>query len=308
MNARRGILAALPAAGAVAGLVFLGYVAAPHWDSVRTASRDLAPGWLLAAAAALVLHNLVAFAIWRGCLRATGVKLSGMQIADTYVPSLLARYVPGRVWSHGVRMALARRAGISMGDVTGAVGYEIILALASAGLVALVALRATAIDQRIRLAAVLLTIACVVVLIVARVATARDRVPAVLRRMGLSSASAGTAVLAWVGAANVLAWLVYGLVHWYLARAIAPVPLSALPVITGSVALAWIGGYLSVIMPAGIGVREGLLAIFLAPLLGVGPVVVLAATSRLLAIGLELLIFAGWSLWRFTGTRRGRPA
>jgi hypothetical protein len=85
---------------------------------------------------------------------------------------------------------------------------------------------------------------------------------------------------------------------------LAGVAAGTLPFVTGVVALAWVGGYLTVIMPAGLGVRDGLLALLLAPLLGSGPVLLFVASARVLALVLELLIFAGWVLGKFSSCRR----
>ena len=303
MNPRGAVTGALSIVGMLAGMALLAYVAAPHWAAVRVAGSGMSPLWVLAAALALSIHYAVAFGIWLACLRATGARATARQAADTYVPSLLARYVPGKVWSHGVRMALARRAGMSMTEVTGAVGWEILLALAGAGVVALAATWNTALDPRIRIATALFTIACFVMVAAVKLLASRPSAPAILRRLGLGG-TAGAGFLARVGVAHLAGWLVYGVAHWCLARAITPIGMDAFPLLTGAVALAWIGGYLALITPAGLGVREGLLTLLLAPHLGAGPVLVLAGGSRLLALGLEIVLVVGWSTGR-SGARTG---
>lgn len=293
MNVRGVVTGALSILGMLAGVAVLAYVAAPHWDAVRTAGREMSIPWVVAAAVALSLHYVIAFGIWLACLRATGAGTTLRQAADTYVPSLLARYVPGKVWSHGVRMALARRAGMSMTAVTGAVGWEILIALAAAGVMALVATWDTALDPRIRLVTAWFTLACVAAIAAVKVMAAKRVAPPTLRRLGLAG-TAGTGILVRVGVAHFAGWLVYGLAHWSLARAIAPVEIGMYSLVTGAVALAWIGGYLALITPAGLGVREGLLTLLLGPYLGAGPVLVLAGSSRLLALGLEIALVVAW--------------
>ena len=305
MNVRGVVTGALSILGMLAGMALLAYVAAPHWTAVRDAGRGMAPCWVFAAALAMSLHYAIAFGIWLACLGATGARPTARQAADTYVPSLLARYVPGKVWSHGVRMALARRAGMSMTEVTGAVGWEILLALAVAGLVALVVTGNSALDPGIRLATALFTLGCFVLIAAVRCVAARQSAPLILRRLGLAD-SAGIGFIARVGVAHLAGWLVYGVAHWFLARAIAPIGIDALPLVTGAVALAWIGGYLALISPAGLGVREGLLTLLLAPHLGAGPVLVLAGASRLLALGLEIVLLVAWSTWRSRARGRER--
>lgn len=308
MNVRQGAVLAVSFLGAAAGIALLVQVVAPHWTLAREAIHDLSLAWILLAAALLALHYLLAFRIWRGCLRASGVVLSDARMTDTYVPALFARYVPGKVWSNAVRVALARRAGASLPEVTGAVGWEALLVLATGALLALATLWPIGIDPRIRWAAAGLAAVCIATFVGARWAIGLRRGPSLLRRLGSAAAPAKANALLRLGAVNVLAWLVYGLAHWSLARAIAPVTLSHLPLIVGAVALAWIGGYLALITPAGLGVRDGLLGLFLAPMLGAGPVVVLVAVARLLALLLELLILLVWTVSRRRATRGMSPA
>ena len=305
MNVRGVVTGALSILGMLAGMALLAYVAAPHWAAVRAAGRGMSPLWVLAAALALSLHYAIAFGIWLACLRATGARATARQAADTYVPSLLARYVPGKVWSYGVRMAIARRAGMSMTEVTGAVGWEMLLALAGAGVVALAVTPGTAIDPRIRMATALFTLACFVMVAVVKLIASRPSAPSILRRLGLGG-TAGAGFLARLGLAHLAGWLVYGVAHWCLARAITPIGMDAFPLVTGAVALAWIGGYLALITPAGLGVREGLLTVLLAPHLGAGPVLVLAGASRLLAISLEIALLLAWSSSRSGATAGAR--
>ena len=297
MNSPRAFRGAVSILGAAGGIAFLVYVARPHWAGVRDAGRDLDPAWLAAAVVALAAHLAISFAIWRMCLSVTGAVVDSRRAADTWIPSLLARYVPGRVWSHGVRMMLARRAGIALPEVTAAVGWEILLAIMAASLVALVALAGTAIDARVRAAVAALAVGTVVTLVALQVVAARAGGSRMLRRLHLHR-SVPFAMLVRLAAAHLAGWAIYGFAHWALARAIAPDATAEFGLVTGGVALAWLGGYIAVFTPAGLGVREGLLALLLAPVLGAGPVVLLAALSRIATIGLEIVLFMGWSLGR----------
>lgn len=303
MNLRRAVSRALPLVGTLAGIAFLVHVARPHWVALRASGDSLDLWWVAAGLAALTVHYAIAFVIWRLCLRGAGAAPSHRQALDTWVPSLLARYVPGKVWSHGVRVALARRAGLTMPDVTAAVGWEILVAVAGTGIVALVMVERTMLDRRIRMGVFALALACLAVLALAQMMASRGRAHPWLARIGLRQPLA-VSTLAALGTAQLLAWIVYGVAHWCLARGIAPLPLSDLRSVTGAVALAWIGGYLSFFTPAGLGVREGLLTLLLAPVLGAGPVLMLAGLSRLGAIALEVALFVGWSMGRLRVGRR----
>jgi hypothetical protein len=114
-----------------------------------------------------------------------------------------------------------------------------------------------------------------------------------LRRPPLTDPLTTRAVLAGAG------WLLvsfgcYGVATFLLARDLAPAVggprLLALSV--GGYALAWTAGFLVLVLPAGAGVREGVLVLALAPALPREAALVLAVVARLLATVADL-VWAG---------------
>ena len=89
----------------------------------------------------------------------------------------------------------------------------------------------------------------------------------------------------WMGLYAV-GWVLQGGAFWLLAQSIG-LPLSALGGIPAYSA-AYLLGYVAVFAPAGLGVREGFLILFLGPILGAGAAA-LAVVARLWATVLELL-------------------
>ena len=82
--------------------------------------------------------------------------------------------------------------------------------------------------------------------------------------------------------ANLVAWVGYGVALWLLARGLLPggglglVP--AIAVFTAS----YLAGFLALIAPGGLGVREGLFILMLQGPLGIGAATALALASRVL--------------------------
>ena len=74
---------------------------------------------------------------------------------------------------------------------------------------------------------------------------------------------------------------------------------------SGVFALAWLAGYLLPGAPAGIGVRESMMVLLFAPLLGEGVAIALGVTSRLATTLADAVAFVtGW-IWR--GSIEGLP-
>ena len=86
-----------------------------------------------------------------------------------------------------------------------------------------------------------------------------------------------------------LTWLVWGLAHRYLLLGIG---LDA-PIIAyvGAYSLAWAAGYVVLILPAGMGVREGVLSVLLAPYMVTGGGALCALLSRTAILFAELTAF-----------------
>jgi hypothetical protein len=82
--------------------------------------------------------------------------------------------------------------------------------------------------------------------------------------------------------ANVIAWVGYGIALWLLARGILPdAGLRLLPAIAVFTA-SYLAGFLALLAPGGLGVREGLFILMLQGSIGIGAATALALASRLM--------------------------
>lgn len=100
-----------------------------------------------------------------------------------------------------------------------------------------------------------------------------------------------------VGAAVLLmlaAWASYGTATYLLVRQLSPGP-GALPLTLGAYALAWVVGFLAVAAPAGVGAREAVLVLVLAPVLGPPSALAVALVSRVALTLVDLALAAASS-------------
>lgn len=103
-------------------------------------------------------------------------------------------------------------------------------------------------------------------------------------------AMAGLAPLPWV-AAFVAKWFVYGLAFSLLAKSLGAD--GSLLFYSTVFAGAYLTGYVAVLAPAGVGVREATMVAMLAPVLGAGASVVLAVAQRAWITAFELIAAPG---------------
>ncbi len=309
-SATTRLRSALPTLLAAILLVF-----AWRWFSVRWAGwagvverPPIRWQWLVAAFALLVLHAASALTIWRQLLAAVGARLTWREAADSFLPSLLARYVPGKIWANAARLALAKRAGVALGTSTGAILWETLIALGTAALVAVIGLSQrlrpsdapfpagdsfSAADAPLQAAAVLLVGTLLAWFAVALLARS-ERGAALLHRFGGTAPVKRPAALAPAILTSAAGWLIYGAAHLCIAWSLSPVLPVSYPVLAGAVALAWAGGYLAVVMPVGLGVRDALLVVLLAGVLDPERALLFIALSRLVQLAVDSSLTFGW--------------
>lgn len=238
---------------------------------------------LLAALLVWAMYALLVSS-WRMLLTAWGEGLDGWTAARIWTVSNLGKYLPGKVWAIAGMAILARQAGVSPAAATGSAVVLQAVSIGSGAAVA--ALTGAAAIERARpgtLAGLWLLVAAAVVGI------ALLLWPPVLRRLLRLAApeAAGQPApplppILYGVAANLVAWVGYGVALWLLARGLLPQAglgvRAAIAVFTAS----YLAGFLALIAPGGLGVREGLFILMLQGSLGIGAATALALASRVL--------------------------
>jgi hypothetical protein len=268
----------------------------------RLAAGTLA-GALAGGAAAFALLTLAMAAAWWWLLAWRGPRPPFRVAFAVWARSQVAKYLPGNVFHYVGRQLLARRAGLGQAAVAGAGVLELasVLAAAAAG----IALDAAAAGGRGALPRAALAGAAAVVAAGAVVAGGWA-----LRRLRVADDGAGRdrshgpprgaagwlALLAPAAALHAAFLAGSGLLVAALARfgfgAEGPGWLAA----AGAYPLAWAAGVLALGAPAGLGVRDAVLALELAPALGAETAAAVALAFRLATVAGELLLAAaGWA-------------
>lgn len=87
-----------------------------------------------------------------------------------------------------------------------------------------------------------------------------------------------------------LLWVLLGTAFFLFIMSLCPISVSQLLVVTGIYAVAWSIGFLSVITPSGLGVREGILSLLLTTVLPPATATLVALLARLWTLAAELLL------------------
>jgi glycosyltransferase 2 family protein len=275
---------------------------AARWNDVISLKWRLRPGVFALACVLLALSYALVAWLWGLALRrAAGTPLvAGARI---WFLSNLARYVPGNVWSYVGAVELARREGVARRTTLAVMALTQVLSVGVALLVGLPVLLA----ERARLGRPALLGAVVVVAVAVLAAAFRRQLLGLARRRlpgfepGDLAPSAGTVALLVVGYGAY--WAVTGLAFAALVASLHPLAAADVPLVVAAYAAAYAAGFLALLTPAGLGVREGVLVVALTPVLPAGPALVVALVSRVWMMLAEL---AGAGIAHLAARRR-RP-
>lgn len=281
MKVPRSVTRTLRVAVALLALTLLGASIARQWDSVVDALGRMGPGWfLLSLGAALVGLLFTSFA-WRTILADLGSPLPVAPGLRVFFLAQVGKYLPGAVWPFVAQMELGRALGVPRRR-SGLAGLLFVgLHCATGLLVASLTLPFASLAAAEHYWWVLaLTPVLLVVLHPRVLSPLLDRAFWLLRRPPLDRPLTLRHTLRACGFLLVT-WFFYGLSLLALAGPLGLSDRGSLVLATGAYALAWSAGVLVLgLVPAGIGVREAVLAAILLPVLPTGATTAVVAASR----------------------------
>jgi uncharacterized membrane protein YbhN (UPF0104 family) len=268
------------------------------WFVVRAFSRqwtefstlDLQLGWdswpLLIGALTIWAGYACLIAAWRAVVVGWGQSLPFIASARIWALASLGKYVPGKVWAIAGMIVLAQRAGIRPPVAVGSALVMQLLAFAT-GSVVVSLVGAAALEGAgpglqlgLRALSVVTIVGTIILLNPKWLGWLLTRLPGAMALQQTSLPSRASVVAG--AAANLLAWGAYGVAVWLLARGLLPEAGFPLLETIGAFAAAYMIGFLVVLVPGGLGVREGVFVVMMQGVAGLAPATALAVASRLL--------------------------
>ena len=256
MDRRRKLFIALQITALVVFVGFLGYALSDSWHDAGPRVRDADLLELGLALALLAVYYLLFVVGWYWILHALHIPVTYRVALQSEMVSMLAKYVPGGVWTPAARVVALRRYGVTATPaVLGSIALEAGLS-AVAGVFVFVASLPTVDDSDAPLCP-LLTFALVVgVLLHPRVF--RPLARRLLKPFGTAELPPiRQRTLAALFTYYAVTWVFGGLTILYLIRSVGgDVDYSAVPYLGGVGAVGAIVAVVSIIAPSGLGVRE----------------------------------------------------
>lgn len=300
----------LLAALAAVGLALSGSWAV--WEDLRASGLSgwrVRPLWLAAALGCEVVALGASGVVWAWMFRAAGGRAGVPEAAAAWLGSNLGRYIPGKIWQVTGLVAYMRGRGDS-----GATAFAALIAfqaaiLAAGGALALAVLGARAFEA----VGPWPLVAGGIVLAAALTPPVLRFVMRLGRRLLRETSEHGDAepdgkMLCRAVAGSLLIWPLHGLGFLALFEGLLLENTVGFPAALGVFAGSYVVGYLALVAPGGLVVREGAIVGLLAAATAIpaGPAAALALAARLWTTAAELVSFGlALALLRSAGSARG---
>lgn len=290
-------------------LVFIALLLRSQWDELSRHTWRIAPGWLALSGLLMLGGWCVEVWLWRSALARLGGELAYPDALRIWFASILVRYVPGNVWQPLGMTVLARQRGVRVEATVGSIALYQAVNLLSVLPIAGVYLLTVGDFGLLQpwlggVTGWLIGLAGLgVALFLLRPGWLIGLLNWALTKAGRPAlyAIVTTRHLLALLLVAVLAWLCWGssfaAISFALSTYTAGEMAAALPHLLAAFPIAYAVGYLSFITPSGLAVREGVLYLLLASLLGGGPTTVAALAIRLWQVILEVAAAGAVGLW-----------
>lgn len=291
-------------------VVALGFVAVAlirNWTAVRADLAAMSWTDLLGSGLAATGAMLLTALSWRILLAGLGSPMPLHPALTLFAAGQLGKYVPGAVWVVAIQAEMGRRQGIARSVMALSYLLAVLVSIGSGGLVGVLTLlsaQGSSLGLMVPLVAAL-AVLTVVALVWPRPINAALRWGAAKVGRELPEIALPGPVLAASFALVVAAWGLFGLHAWLLARPLGA-GLDLLAPTTGAFALAFVAGLVLVPLPAGLGLREGVLVAILGGSLGASAALTVGLVSRLVLVVVDVALAALLGVPQLAGVIRGR--
>lgn len=291
---------------AALGLAIVGYAVrflVRNWEQVKAA--DLAwridPIAIVGSLALVLATYALLVEGWRRMVAGWGTRLPWWVAARIWVLSSMGKYLPLKFWAIAGMAVLGREAGVPAWVATAS---AVVLQIVSIGTGALVvALTGTTALEAANPGAQA-ALAALVGIAIASLTFVLWPKPLnwLLRRLGgevtISAPAAGPLLTGVV--INAVAWVLYGVALAWLARGVFAESALSVPAAIGAFTASYLAGFLFLLAPGGLGVRELVFVMLTQSALGPSKALALAAVSRIGMTLADLLAAAPFVVRRRT--------
>ena len=278
-----------------------------NWAVLSNYPWSVLPGRALLGQILLVAGMSLLPAVYRRILAGFGSPFGYLQVFEGFFIAHLTKYLPGGIWVVPGRAVVFQKMGVNV--MTTTLGYllEHFVLLFAGVLVFLPYLFYTTATQIDPLVWVGTALALLAVFLFLGTKPANRLLSLGLKKLGyrLDNLSISLRVILPILLIDLLHWLIVGSGFFMLASSLYPIPRQAWLAMAGVFSISWVIGFIAFLTPSGLGVREGVMALLLAPFMPAPFPAIIALAARLWWTLGDLITFGMAVLLR--SMRKKRP-
>ncbi len=288
---KKGVRIAVP----LVLLIFIGKYILRDWDRFREAFQAASVPLLILSQIGFLLGTLTIALAWHQMLRILGSDISLSGSLKSFYLSILGKYIPGKVWGAAGRVYFAREENVPEGTAMLGVLLETVLLMVSAGTVGSLTMTMWPITLPWTVRYLPLLLLGTIVLI--HPAVLHRIIPVLSRRFPERMIQPAKlpdfrTMLMLTGIYSSI-WVFWGLGFYCAISGVADLPcyrneIEYFVPMVGCNTLAWLAGFVTVIAPAGFGIREVVLMSLTAGSVGAGPAALAAVLARIFTLTGEM--------------------
>ncbi len=283
----------------VIGLIFYFIIRqlAENWHLVRNFDWQINIYYLIAALVSVIFTFFIFSSVWRIIVLSLDKKVSYRKSFKIAYLANLGRYIPGKVWQMFGMIFLAKKEGVTEEEAVTSFGLSQIFAIPSGLLSGLVFLSVYPGVLRqyadipflttgvVIVAAAIFLVSLMVVFLPRLMESFFNRIITLVKRKPIRLRM-NKSLAATIYGGYFLAWSLYGFSFWLFVKGITVQETALLPM-AGIFIIAYQVGYLFLLAPGGVGPREAMMTMMLAPFFGPGVPAAIAVAARIWLIAAE---------------------
>jgi uncharacterized membrane protein YbhN (UPF0104 family) len=280
-------------------LYFIGDQLVENWREVKAYNWQINISYLLAALVSVLFTFFLFSSVWRIIVLSLDKNVSYRKSFKIAYLANLGRYIPGKIWQMFGMIYLAKKEGVMEEEAVTSFGLSQLFAIPSGLLSGLVFLSVYPgvlahysdipfLSTGIIIVAVAIFILSLAVVFLPRpMELGLNRIIKLIKRKPIRLRM-NKSLAAGIYGGYFLSWSLYGFSFWLFLKGITIQETALLPM-AGIFIIAYQIGYLFILAPGGVGPREAVMTMMLAPFFGPGVPAAIAVAARLWLIAAEAI-------------------
>jgi len=284
-------------------IIFIVRLVSRDWISFKQAIQQASISLLFISQLCFIGGTLTIALAWQRLLILLGADISLAGALRSFFYSILGKYIPGKIWGATGRIYVAHREGVPELTSTLGVLLETVLLIVSSGVIGGVAITQWQgqIPWQVRFAAFLAPFN----LLFLHPRVIQIIIPFLSRkfpgRISVLEHIPRFTDMLMIALVYCSIWVWWGAGYFFAMKSIAMIEIDQFVPFIGGNTLAWLTGFIAVITPAGLGVRELVLTSLTVGSVGTGAAVLAAVLSRIFTLISEIL--GTITMWIFQKSR-----